>query len=157
MGRRASAVLTAAAAALVLAAGSGAIIVPKHSIAGASLGDTRAEVRQELGQPRKVVHARNEFGSYTKFHYRRLNVFFQGNAGATSIETTRTGQRTPRGIHVGSTKNALLKAYPRVDCDYVGLHESVCLLGRPNVGNRVTVFRTAFGRVGQIEVEFVVD
>ena len=158
MGRRSLVLLvTVLGVALALVPAAGALIVPKHSIAGASLLDTRAEIKAELGQPRRIVHGTNEFGPFTRFHYRRLNVVFFGSSGALSIDTTRRGEKTDRGIGVTSTTGELKDAYPAVACEKVGPHARLCVLGAQQVGKRVTVFRIHDGIITRVEVEFVID
>jgi hypothetical protein len=158
MGRRSLALLVILlAVGLALVPAAGALIVPKHSIAGASLLDTRAEIKAQLGQPLRIIHGTNEFGSFTRFHYHRLNVLFLSSSGAISIDTTRRRERTDRGIGVTSTIGELKDAYPSVDCQRVGFHSRLCVLGTQHVGRRVTVFRIHDGIITRIEVEFVVD
>jgi|SRR5215208_5319857 len=159
MGRRSLVLLvTLLAVGLALVPAAGALIVPKHSIAGASLRDTRAEIKAALGQPLRIIHGTNEFGPFTRFHYYRLNVLFLGSSGgAISIDTTRRREKTDRGIGVTSTTRELKDAYPSVDCQRVGFHSRLCVLGVPQVGRRVTVFRIHDGIITRVEVEFVVD
>ena len=65
---------------------------------------SQGKVRSVLGKPVSVKRGSNDFGRYTIFKYGGLRVSFQGNGGATSISTTRAGERTVRGIGVGSTE-----------------------------------------------------
>jgi hypothetical protein len=129
-----------------------AAIVPGRSIAGVELGLTRAEVRAALGAPIRVRRASNEFGPFTVFHYFRLRVTFQGNAGATAVETTRRRQRTARGIGVGSTTSQVLARVAGSRCE-----RTLCTKGRLTPGGRVTVFRLRRGRVTSVLVGFVID
>jgi hypothetical protein len=126
-------------------------------IAGAKLGMTRPEVRTRLGDPLDVVHGKNDFGNFTIFEYFRLTVTFQGNAGATAVETTRRRQKTPRGIHVGSTARQLRKAYPHVRCRTETGDFRHCWLGSFRPGKRVTDFRVSNRHVKRITIAFVID
>jgi hypothetical protein len=74
---------------LVWVGAASALIVPQHSIAGIELNMTRPEVKDKKGDPDRIVHGMNDFGSYTQFIYRNSNgklmATFQGNAGATAV------------------------------------------------------------------------
>jgi hypothetical protein len=153
---RAFAAATAALATLAFAAGATASIVPNRSIGGASLGQTRAQVRTKLGTPLSVKRGRNDFGRYTVFRYAQVTVTFQGNAGATALATTSAAQRTARGVGVGSTE-AQVKARVRgVRCSSFGSLRH-CTLGRELPGRRVTDFLLRRRRVVRVVVGFVID
>ena len=146
--------LAAALAALAASAAPvGAVIHPGSSIAGVELGMTRAEVRAELGAPARVIRGRNEFGTYRIFRYFRLWVTFQGERTATAIKTTRTRERTPRGVGVRSTRAQVLARVRNVRCRT----RTLCEAGRLEPGGRVTVFRLFRGRVTSVLVGFVID
>jgi hypothetical protein len=155
--RRFLALSVACCAALVGAGAAQAVIIPQSSIAGIKLGMTRAEVRAHSGEPSTILHAMNDFGSYTVFRYFRLRVTFQGNAGATAVSTTRRHQETPAGIHVLSTETALRAAYPGARCRTEFRNIRHCWIGRFRPGRRVTDFRISTGLVRSILVGFVID
>jgi hypothetical protein len=150
-------------AALAWAGGASALIVPQHSIAGVELNMTRAEVKAKKGQPDRIVHGRNDFSKYTEFTYKnnagKLQVTFQGNAGATAVFTNRRTQHTAERIHVGSTETALQNAYPRLHCRTELGEFRHCWTGHFRPGRRVTDYRIdmATSRVRNILVGFVID
>jgi hypothetical protein len=152
-------VIAVCLAALVWVGTASALIVPQRSIAGIALDMTRPEVRAAKGDPLRVVHGTNDFGKYTIFKYGDLNATFQGNAGATAVATSRTGQFTAKGIHVGSTEAALSAAYPHLHCrtEFDGFRH--CWTGSLQPGKRVTDYRITSDsrRVWRITVAFVID
>ena len=156
---RTLALSVACLAALVWVGAASALIVPQHSIAGIALNMTRPEVRAAKGDPISVEHGTNDFGSYTVFKYGRLRVTFQGNAGATAVFTTRPGQHTSRGIHVGSTHAELAAAYPNLHCRTEASDFRHCWTGQFAPGNRVTDYRIGISThlVKSITVAFVID
>ena len=96
--------------ALLLApAASQAVIQPQRSISGVAVGMNQVQVRAALGVPR-VTRGSNDFGPYTVFRYTGgITVTFQGNTRVSSVETTGLGDRTVRGVGVGSTE-AIVRA-----------------------------------------------
>ena len=145
-------------AALVLIASAGATIVPQHGMAGIRLGMTRAQVKGVLGQPSRVVHGTNDFGSYTEFGYpHRVVVTFQGNARVTGISTTGVHERTASGAGVGSTEQQLRARVPHLTCETVTSSFRHCYLGHFDPGKRVTDFRIGNGKVTRVTVGFVID
>jgi hypothetical protein len=145
--------------ALVWVAGASALIAPQRSIAGIALTMTRAEVRAAKGDPLRVVHGTNDFGNYTVFKYGKLAATFQGNAGATAVATSRPGQHTVKGIHVGSTETELAAAYPHLHCRTESSDFRHCWTGAFQPGHRVTDYRITIDsrRVWRITVAFVID
>jgi hypothetical protein len=152
-------VLAACLASLVWVGAASALIVPQRSIAGIALNMTRPEVRAAKGDPLRVVHGTNDFGDYTIFKYGRLKVTFQGNAGATAVATSRPGQHTSKGIHVGSTEAELAAVYPHLHCRTESGDFRHCWTGGLRPGNRVTDYRitTDSRRIWRITVAFVID
>ena len=145
--------------ALAWVGSASALIVPQHSIARIALNMTRPEVRAVRGDPRRVEHGTNDFGHYTIFRYGRLRVTFQGNAGATAVFTSRPGQHTAKGIHVGSTEAKLRAAYPHARCRTEASDFRHCWTGRFLPGRRVTDYRigVATHLVKSVVVAFVID
>jgi hypothetical protein len=143
-------------AVLVSAAVASAAIVPQRGIAGVRLEMTRAQVRAVLGAPRRAVHGSNEFGSFTVYRYRGLRITFQGNRRVTDVFTTRPGERTARGVGVGSTEAQVRARVAGIHCRTESGFRH-CFVGRFLPGRRVTDFRIRRGRVTSVDVGFVVD
>lgn len=152
--RRAAAI---ALGALALTAGTApAAIVIGRGIAGVRIGMTQTAVRGKLGRPAKVVHAENEFGSYTEFRYRGIVVDFQGNRTVTAVSTTLVREKTPAGIGVGSTWAQVHAKVSRVRCDGTAVI-GTCHVGELLPGRTVTDFAVRNGKVFQVLVGIVVD
>ena len=119
---------------------------------------TRPEVRAKKGDPRRVERGTNDFGPYTVFEYGRPWVVFQGNAGATAVSTQRTGQRTAKGIGVGSTEAELRATYP-VRCRTEAGTFRHCWTGQFRPGRRVTDYRIGLTTrlVKRVSVGYVID
>ena len=149
-------VAVALLAALACAAVAAAAIVPQRGIAGVRLGMTKAQVRATLGAPRSAAHGSNEFGSFTIFRYRGLRVTFQGNRTVTNVFTTRAGERTARGVGVGSTVAQVRAKVAGVRCRTESGFRH-CFVGQFLPGRRITDFRIRNGRVSSVDVGFVID
>ena len=139
-----------------VAAVASAAIVPQRGIAGVRLEMTKAQVRAVLGAPRRAVHGSNEFGSFTVYRYRGLRITFQGNRRVTDVFTTRPGERTARGVGVGSTEAQVRARVAGVRCRTESGFRH-CFVGRFLPGRRVTDFRIKHGHVTSVDVGFVVD
>jgi hypothetical protein len=145
------------AVSLLAPTSAGAIIQLDRGIAGARLGNTKAEVRTALGQPKRVRNGTNEFGSFTVFSYAgKIRVTFQGGNTVTAVSTEGPGDRTARGVGVGSTERAVRRRVPGVRCEtFEGTR--ICQRGRGLAGDRVNVFFVRNGRVVRVTVGFVID
>jgi hypothetical protein len=145
------------AALLLMPPAAGAIVQLDRGIAGARLGNTKAEVRAALGKPSRVRNGTNDFGPFTEFRYAGgIRVFFQGRSEVTGVTTTGLGDRTSRGVGVRSTENAVERRVPGVSCEtFSGTR--ICQRGEGLPGERVTAFFLRNGRVTRVTVAFVID
>lgn len=145
------------AASLLAPASAGAIIQLDRGIAGARLGNTKAEVKSALGQPKRVRNGNNEFGPFTVFVYAGgIRVTFQSGNTVTGVSTTGLGDRTRRGVGVRSTEAAVEQRVPGVNCEtFDGTR--ICQRGEGLPGQRVTAFFLRNGRVVRVTVAFVID
>ena len=83
-----------------------------RAVSGARLGNSKSEVRTALGEPRRVIKRDGLFGPTTTFRYRGgLRVIFL-NGRVTLAGTTGRGDRTNRGVGVGSSEQAVRKRVP---------------------------------------------
>jgi hypothetical protein len=148
--------LLAAAAALALPASAGAAIVPQQSIAGAKLGMTKAQVKAKLGPPQSVQSGTNDFGAFTTFRYPPVSVTFQSGPNATAVVTRSPGQRTAKGVGVGSSVFSVLVGVPGVKCQNESgfVH---CFLGAFTPGHLVTDFVIRNARVTRVTIGRVID
>jgi hypothetical protein len=142
------------AVSLVAPVTASALIQVDRGIAGARLGNTKAQVRAALGQPRRVVTGNNIFGPFTVFRYAGgVRVTFQSGNRVTAAATTGLGDRTARGVGVGSTRRAVRRRVPGVRCEAVG----ICQTGTGEPGDRITAFFISRGRVFRVSVGIVID
>jgi hypothetical protein len=131
-----------------------ALIQIDRGIAGARVGNTKPQVRTALGQPRRIVTGNNIFGRFTEFRYAGgIRVTFQSGNRVTSVATTGVGDRTARGVGVGSTRRAVRRLVPGVTCEAVG----ICQTGTGEPGERITAFVLRSGRVFRVSVGIVID
>ena len=145
------------AATLLAPASAEAIIQLDRGIAGARLGNTKAEVKTALGQPKRIRNGTNDFGPFTVFVYAgRINVTFQSGNTVTAVTTRGLGDRTARGIGVRSTRAAVEQRVPGVDCNtFMGT--TICQRGEGLPGERITAFFVRNGRVVRVTVGIVID
>ena len=97
--RRLTPVLAAALLApLGAPAAAEALIQVDRGIAGARLGNSRAEVRAALGSPASTRSGTNEFGPFLQWRFKGgISVLFQGRREVSTVSTTGRGDRTARG------------------------------------------------------------
>jgi hypothetical protein len=152
-----AAALAALLAALAAPSAASAMVQIDRGIAGARLGNTRAEVRAALGKPSKVITGSNDFGPFTTFRYRgRLLVNFQGSKRVSSVSTSGRGDRTAAGVGVGSSEAAVKAKVKGVKCETIAGSRS-CHTNDFTVGQRVTDFIITGGKVTRISVGRVLD
>lgn len=145
------------AATLLAPASAGAIVQLDRGIAGARLGNTKAEVKTALGQPNNVQNGTNDFGPFTTFVYAGgIRVTFQSGNKVTGVSTTGLGDRTKRGVGVRSTLAAVQQRVPGVSCETSG-GPTICQRGEVVPGQRVTAFFVRNGRVTRVTVAIVID
>lgn len=150
-------VLSGLAAALVAPASAPALIQVDRGIAGARLNNSQAEVRAALGTPASIRRGRNIFGPTLTFRYRGgITVFFQGRRDVTAVFTTGRGDRTVRGVGVGSSEQAVRNRVPGVRCETIAGTRS-CHTNDFTAGARVTDFQIRGGKVSRVAVSFVID
>ncbi len=156
--RSSSIALITLVAALAFPAGADALIQIDRGIAGARLNNTQAEVRAALGKPGRVVNDRNDFGPFRVFRYRGgISVSFQGRRKVTAVTIKGPGDRTARGVGVGSTEQAVQNRVRGITCEtFFGTTRS-CHTGDYSAGTRVTDFRIKGGKVTRVTVGFVID
>ena len=143
---------------LALAPAAEAAIQLDRGIAGARLGNTRADVRKALGKPTKTTQGRNDFGRWVSYRFPgKITVFFQGRELVSSVQTAGLGDRTAAGIGVGSTESELTNTVKGLTCEDVGANMRTCHTGDFLPGRRVTDFRLSNGKVESVTVARVVD
>jgi hypothetical protein len=145
------------AAMLFCAPAADAMIQVDRGIAGARLGNTRAEVRAALGTPSKTTTGSNDFGPFVRYTFAgKIRVTFQGKTHVTAVETTGLGDRTSTGIGVGSSEASLKSKVKGLTCEDFGSVRS-CHTGDFLAGKKVTDFRISGGKVESVTVAIVID
>jgi hypothetical protein len=135
----------AALVALTVPPLSGAMIRPQQGMSGVWLGMTKTQVRAKLGRP---------IGSGGgRVYYARVWVGFRLGRVA-EITTTRSTERTARGVGVDSTEAAVKRAYPAVVCAPSGGFRR-CRLGTGKPNTRATDFLIGHGRVLQVSISLL--
>ena len=155
--RAAGLAVAALVAPLGAPAAAEALIQVDRGIAGARLGNSRAEVRAALGRPASIRTGTNDFGRFVQYRYRGgINVIFQGRREVSTVSTSGRGDRTARGVGVGSTE-ARVKARVRgVRCETIAGFRS-CHTGRFTAGEIITDFQLRRGTVRRVSVGRVLD
>ena len=149
-------VITVVAGAVAVAPAHGAIVA-NRSIAGVALGMSHAKVRALLGSPLRIIHRRNEITvSDTEFRYGRLSVVFAGDGHASFVQTTRTRERTRRGIGVGSSEADVRGLVGNVTCATEFGRRS-CHTRDFLPGVALTQFDIRNGLVWRVSVGIVID
>jgi hypothetical protein len=142
---------------LVVVPSAQAMIQLDRGIAGARLGASPAQVRAALGKPTKTARGRNDFGPWLRYVFAGgIGVFFQGRKEVTSVQTTGFGDRTAKGVGVGSTQDDVVSGVPHVECETVE-SSLTCHTRDLLPGQRVTDFRIENGKVVRVTVAIVFD
>ena len=151
-----SLVLLLVLAPLVFSTSAQAVVVPQHSIAGAKIGMTEAQVRARLGAPVRVRHGSNLFGPWRQLVYGRVSVSFQSGKKVTSLITKSRLERTASGVGVGSTTAQIRTGLSGETCKKeFGVNH--CWIGSWEPGQIITEFRLVGGRVSSVSIGFVFD
>lgn len=147
----------AALAALALPASASALVQVDRGIAGARIGNTPAQVHAALGRPARVARGRNDFGGFVEERYAGgIRVLYSGSRNVTLVDTTGLGDRTAKGVGVGSTESAVRAGVRGVRCaTESGIRH--CHTGDFRAGQRVTDFFVRGGRVWRVSVGVVID
>ncbi|HZV75145.1 MAG TPA: hypothetical protein VFF79_15630 [Conexibacter sp.] len=147
----------AAAVALALPAVASAQIQVDRGIAGARLGNTVAQVHAALGAPTSVHNGSNDFGRFREERYAGgIVVDYQGARTVSSVTTTGLGDRTAKGVGVGSTEASVRANVPGVRCETTAGSRS-CHTHTFTAGRRVTDFFIRGGKVTRVSLGFVID
>ena len=128
-----------------------------RGIAGARLGNSRAEVRAALGAPASSRSGTNDFGPFLQWRFKGgITVLFQGRREVSTVTTTGRGDRTARGVGVGSSEAAVKARVRGVRCE-TSFGVRSCHTGRFTVGEIVTDFFIRNGRVTRVSIGRVLD
>ena len=134
-----------------------ALIQVDRGIAGARLGNTRAEVRTALGTPASIRSGTNDFGSFVQYRYRGgITIIFQGRREVSTVSTTGRGDRTRRNVGVGSTETAVKARVRGIRCETIAGFRS-CHTGRFTAGEIITDFLIRNGKVTRVSIGRVFD
>ena len=149
--RAAAGALCAGALLLALPVAAGAAIVPGSGIAGVTLGQSEADVREALGAPVRVERGPSAFGERRDLVYQGLTVRFLGKrgGGAAAVSTGVRRQLTAGGVGVGSSEADALAGIPGLRCAADG-DLRVCADGAGR--GPVTRLVVDEGRVARVEI-----
>jgi hypothetical protein len=158
MTRLAIAVIGACALTLAAAPAADALIQVDHGIAGVRISNTRAEVRAALGKPAKSKTGADDAGNYVQYTYAGgIVVTFQGEDRVSSVSTTGLGDRTAKGVGVGSTEAQVKSGVAGIKCETIA-GGRICHTGRLAAGRKVTAFVIGGdGKVSRVDVGQVID
>lgn len=127
-----------------------------RGVAGIAVGQTTAKVKSVLGKPVASKTRPDHFlGRATTLTYPRLTVMLAYGRVIT-ITTTRTTERTRRGIGVGSTEALLRSRVGGVRCE-TGAGVRTCSTGTFRPGTNATTFDIRSGRIWRVRVGRVID
>ena len=155
--RAAGLVLTALTGTLGAPAAAEALIQVDRGIAGARLGNTRAEVRAALGSPASTRSGANDFGRFLQWRFRGgISVIFQDRREVSTVSTSGRGDRTVRGVGVGSTERAVRRRVRGIRCETIVGTRS-CHTGRFTAGEVITDFLIRGGKVRRVSIGRVFD
>jgi hypothetical protein len=145
------------ALALTQAPAALAVIQVDHGISGVRISNTRAQVRAALGAPAKQKSGSNDFGRYVQYTYKEgIVVTFQGEDRVSSILTTGLGDRTVKGVGVGTAEADVKSGVPGVKCETIAGSRS-CHTGTFRAGKKITDFAIVNGVVASVTVGIVLD
>jgi len=117
--------------AVIVPGEAAAIIQIDRGISGVRIDNTKRQVRAALGTPKSIDHGSNDFGPFTEFRYAgKIRVLFSGGNRVTLVSTRGLGDRTARGVGVGSTRRAVRNRVPGVTCEPPSIGLRVCLTGQ---------------------------
>jgi hypothetical protein len=147
----------AAGAALALPAAASAQVQVDSGLAGARIGNTVAQVHAALGAPTSGHAGSNDFGRFREERYAGgITVDYQGARTVSSVTTTGLGDRTAKGVGVGSTEGTVRAKVPGVRCETTSGSRS-CHTHTFTAGRRVTDFFIRGGEVVRITIGVVID
>jgi hypothetical protein len=145
----------AVAVSLAATASAAATIVLNKSIAGVSLGMTKARVERTLGKPLHVRQVQ-AITTETEYAYPRLIVRFM-DGRARMLVTHHRGEKLASGVGVGSSLGALRKAVNGLECRQLG-RTLDCYAGQASSpGKAASRFTLRRQRIVEIAVYRVID
>src|SRR5687767_611622 len=155
--RAAGLAVAALVASLAAPAAAEALIQVDRGIAGARLGNSRAEVRAALGAPASTRSGTNDFGRVLQWRFRGgITVIFQGRREVSTVSTSGRGDRTRRNVGVGSSERTVRRRVPGVRCETIAGFRS-CHTGRFTAGEIITDFLIRNGKVTRVSIGRVLD